>query len=70
MVHEVPDQRRLLTEIRSCLKPNGKFLVAEPRLHVPGRVFAEMVDTAGEVGLKVLEEPRVIWCRAAVMGTR
>jgi ubiquinone/menaquinone biosynthesis C-methylase UbiE len=68
MVHEVPDAGRLLTEIHSCLKPSGRFFVGEPRIHVPGRAFAAMVSTAGDVGLKVLEEPRVVWCRAVVFG--
>lgn len=66
MVHEVPDQRRLLGEIYACLKPGGKFLVAEPKIHVPGGAFQQTVTTAVALGLKVIEEPRVRWCRAAV----
>lgn len=66
MVHEVPDARRLLAEVHSCLTPGGKFFVAEPRLHVSGRAFREMVGTAEAVGLELREEPRVRWCRAAV----
>ena len=66
MVHEVPDQRRLLGEIQSCLKPGGKLLVAEPKFHVAARAFGETVAQAGEVGLKVLEEPWVRGCRAVV----
>jgi len=67
MVHEVPDQRRLLGEIHACLKPGGKLLVAEPKIHVPGRAFQQTVTTAGEVGLRVVEEPRVHGCRAVVL---
>jgi ubiquinone/menaquinone biosynthesis C-methylase UbiE len=66
MVHEVPGQRRLLTEIRDCLKPAGRFLVAEPRLHVSGKAFGQTVALAEEVGLKVVENPAVRLCRAAV----
>jgi ubiquinone/menaquinone biosynthesis C-methylase UbiE len=67
MVHEVPDQRRLLAEIQAaCLKPGGKLLVAEPKVHVPGKAFGETVALAVEVGLKVVEEPKVRWCRAVV----
>lgn len=68
MAHEVPDARRLLTEIRSCLKPGGKFFVAEPWLHVPGRAFAAMVATANDVGLQVTEHAKVRWCRAVLLG--
>ena len=66
MVHEVPDQRRLLDEIHVCLKPGGKLLVAEPKIHVPGRAFQQTVAMAGDLGLRVVEEPRVHGCRAAV----
>ncbi len=47
MVHEVPDQRRLLGEIHGCLKPGGKLLVAEPRLHVSGTAFGQTVAGGG-----------------------
>jgi ubiquinone/menaquinone biosynthesis C-methylase UbiE len=66
MVHEVTDQRRLLGEIHACLKPGGKLLVAEPKIHVPGRAFLQTVATAEELGFRVVEESRVRWCRAVV----
>ncbi len=68
MVHEVPDQRRLLSEIQAFLKPGGKLLVAEPKIHVPGKAFQQTVGTAEEVGFKVTEEPHVFGCRAVVFG--
>ena len=67
MVHEVPDQRRLLSEIHACLKPGGKLLVAEPKIHVPGKVFAQEVATAEEVGLRPVDTPWVRGCRAVVL---
>jgi ubiquinone/menaquinone biosynthesis C-methylase UbiE len=66
MMHEVPDQRRLLGEIHVCLEPGGKFLVAEPKIHVPGLAFQQTVATASELELRVVEEPRVHGCRAVV----
>ena len=67
MVHEVPDQRRMLSEIHDCLKPGGKLLVAEPKIHVPGRAFHKTVATAEEVGFRVADESRVHGCRAALL---
>jgi ubiquinone/menaquinone biosynthesis C-methylase UbiE len=67
MVHEVPDQQRLLGEIHDCLKPGGKLLIAEPKIHVPGKAFDKTISFAGEVGLMVVEEPRVHGCRAVVL---
>jgi ubiquinone/menaquinone biosynthesis C-methylase UbiE len=66
MVHEVLDQRRLLGEIHGCLKPSGRFLVAEPKIHVPGNAFANTVTLATDLGFKNVEEPRVPGCRAVV----
>ena len=40
--------------------------MAEPKFHVPARAFGETVALAGEVGLKVVEDPRVRGCRAVV----
>lgn len=67
MVHEVPNARRLLTEVHAYLKLKGKLLIAEPRFHVSGRAFQATVTVAEEVGLHLAEEPRVRWCRAAVL---
>ncbi len=67
MIHEVPDQRRLLGEIQACLKPGGKLLVAEPKIHVPGKAFQQTIATAEELGLRPIAEPRVHGCRAVVL---
>lgn len=67
MIHEVSDQRRLLGEICGCLKPGGKLLVAEPRLHVSGKAFAQTMTLAAKAGLYAVEEPKVRWCRAVVV---
>jgi ubiquinone/menaquinone biosynthesis C-methylase UbiE len=68
MLHEVPDQRRLLGEIHACLKPGGKLLLAEPPLHVSVEKFAGEVAIAEEAGFRTLDRPRLRWCRAAVLG--
>jgi ubiquinone/menaquinone biosynthesis C-methylase UbiE len=66
MIHEVPDQQRLLSEIHDCLKPGGKLLIAEPKIHVPGKAFEQTVAVAKKLGLSPTEEPRVYGCRAVV----
>lgn len=68
MMHEVPDQQRLLREIHFCLKPAGRLLLAEPRIHVSGKAFEKTIATAEKVGLHGIEEPRVRFCRAVVLG--
>ena len=59
MIHEVPDQRRFLSEIRNLLKPDGLFLLVEPLLHVPRRNFARTVETAKELGFVIKESPQI-----------
>lgn len=70
MLHEVPDQCRLLGEIHGCLKPNGKLLLAEPPIHVSGKTFAKEVAIAEKTGFQIFEQPRVRWCRAVVFEKR
>jgi ubiquinone/menaquinone biosynthesis C-methylase UbiE len=67
MLHEVPDQHRLLGEIRECLKPSGRLLLAEPPIHVPAKQFANEVAVAEAAGFQVVERPQLRWCRAAVL---
>jgi ubiquinone/menaquinone biosynthesis C-methylase UbiE len=68
MIHEVPDQKRLLREIYGCLKPGDKLLVVEPKIHVPGTAFKKTVAMAMELGFRQTAEPRVHGCRAVVLG--
>jgi ubiquinone/menaquinone biosynthesis C-methylase UbiE len=67
MVHEVPDQQRLLSEIHDCLKPEGKLLVAEPKIHVPGKAFEKTMVIAADLGFQIIEKPGVSGCRAVVL---
>jgi ubiquinone/menaquinone biosynthesis C-methylase UbiE len=67
MLHEVPDQGRLLSEILACLKPAGKLLLAEPPIHVSRKAFDSEAAAAEEVGFKVVERPHVRWSRAVLL---
>ncbi len=66
MVHEVPDQLRLLSEIMSSLKPSGRFLLVEPKVHVPARRFARTVELAKSVGFDLIPGPKVWFSRSIV----
>lgn len=66
-VHEVPDQRRLLSEICACLRPKGRLLVAEPIRHVPAKDFETMVSFAKEIGFEEEERPCIRLSRAVVL---
>ena len=66
MVHEVPDTRKFLNQVHSILKPGGNLLVAEPKRRVTPEAFKEMVGIAKEIGLNVVDEPRIAFSKSAV----
>jgi ubiquinone/menaquinone biosynthesis C-methylase UbiE len=66
MVHEVPDQAHLFSEIALILKPGGKLLVVEPGMHVKVDAFEKTVKTAGMCGLNLVSRPQFRFSHAAV----
>lgn len=67
MLHEVPDQRDYLATLRKTLKPGGRFLLVEPRLHVGERQWQESLDLARAAGFGVCTPRQVRYSRAAVL---
>ena len=70
MVHEVYQKEPFLREIHSALKPGGKFLLVEPRIHVSGKAFRHTVVLAEQLGFTVLSRPWVNISRAVVLEKR
>lgn len=59
MVHEVPDRKRFFSQLAGILKPDGRLLVAEPRMHVKSQHFAAILDDARAVGWHPAERPHI-----------
>jgi ubiquinone/menaquinone biosynthesis C-methylase UbiE len=70
MVHEVPDQSKLFREIKLLLKPGGKFLVAEPAIHVTRSMFEQTLKRAEETGFTATENPRIFMSHTALLSLR
>lgn len=66
MVHEVPDQKKLFNQIVSFLKPGGRLLIVEPRMHVSEKAFDNTKNIADECGLTLKSYPAVKFSRAAL----
>ena len=66
MVHEVPNQAGFFNEIKSLLKPSGRFLLSEPILHVNQVMYEKTVKTAESVGLVLKEKPNISLSRSAL----
>ena len=67
MIHEVPDQRRFLTEIYTLLKPDGLFLLVEPMVHVPKKSFLQTLETAEDIGFSIKENPKIRISHSALL---
>ena len=67
MIHEVPDQNNLFTELKSILKPSGKLYIIEPKFHVSKRSFNEMVTKFDSIGFEIIDRPEVFFSRAVLM---
>lgn len=66
MVHEVKDRCAFLREVRALLRPNGRFLVAEPLVHVSAADLQRTVDYARAAGLVLAGHPKIGWSRTAL----
>jgi ubiquinone/menaquinone biosynthesis C-methylase UbiE len=67
MVHEAPNAENLLSEIHSILKPNGKLLIAEPKLHVTKSSFEKTLQCAIQSGFEIVANPKVSFSRASLL---
>jgi ubiquinone/menaquinone biosynthesis C-methylase UbiE len=67
MVHEVQDPVAFLGEIYTQLKPGGKMLIVEPKLHVSGKAFEQTVNQAKSLGFQVVDLPKVRASRAILV---
>jgi ubiquinone/menaquinone biosynthesis C-methylase UbiE len=64
MLHEVPGPEAFLRGIHDALRPGGRLLVVEPRIHVGRRAFDAAADRVVEAGFVLAAEPRVALSRA------
>ena len=65
MLHEVPDKKTFLAQVRDALLPGGSFLVAEPRMHVTDAEFEVESGMARDAGFAVERLEGVRISRAA-----
>jgi ubiquinone/menaquinone biosynthesis C-methylase UbiE len=67
MAHEVRDKPRFFTQISAFLKPGGRLLLVEPKLHVTRNSFGRTVGMCRAAGFRLLDEPVVALSRAVRM---
>jgi ubiquinone/menaquinone biosynthesis C-methylase UbiE len=67
MIHEVPDMKKLFTELKSILKPSGKLLIVEPKFHVSKSEFEKMINILKNTGFEISKTPKVSISRAVLL---
>jgi ubiquinone/menaquinone biosynthesis C-methylase UbiE len=67
LAHEVPDKKRLFSEILAAMKQTGELLLAEPRGHVLKADFERTVSTAQSAGFEVLQGLEIRRSRAVLL---
>ncbi len=70
MAHEVPEAHRgyFLAQIAALMKPGSRFLLVEPKFHVPSASFERLCVAANDAGLAEISRPRIKLSRARVYG--
>ncbi len=67
VLHEVPDSRGFLAQALDLLKPGGRLLVVEPKLHVSARKFGEEIEAAVRCGMVEVGRPKVFFSRTSLL---
>jgi hypothetical protein len=70
VVHEVPDAEALLGQIFSILSTEGTYLFVEPKLHVSKVKFERTVELGKKIGFTVIDRPKILFSRAALLSKR
>ncbi len=66
VVHEVPDQKQLFSEIIQSLKKDGLLLISEPQGHVTKEEFQNTLSIVQNKGMKLLDSPNIRKSHSAV----
>jgi len=67
MIHEVPDQVKLFSELKSLLKPDGTIFIVEPKFHVSKSAFEKMVFLIENSGFEIIDRPGITMSRALLI---
>ena len=68
VVHEVPSAKSFFSEIYGAIKPDGRFLVVEPKGHVSQKDFEDSISKAEKAGFSVINRPQISRSRSVLLG--
>ena len=67
MVHEVQEARQFFANVKGIMKPDAKFLIAEPLFHVTKGRFNNTLKTAQDMGFKIVARPAISLSHTATL---
>ncbi|MBI5016060.1 MAG: methyltransferase domain-containing protein [Deltaproteobacteria bacterium] len=67
VLHELPSTSAFFVEVHRALRPNGRILACEPKLHVSAAAFEDSLSEARDAGLRVESRPKVRGSRSALL---
>lgn len=70
MVHEVQNQPAFIRQVYDLIKPEGRFLLVEPKLHVTSTAFVKTVQIVLNAGLEYDWPRRVALSHAVLLARR
>jgi len=70
MLHEVPNQKTFLEELKGLLNKDGKILISEPKFHVKKEDFEKSVKLIKDSGFEIIEEPNIFISRSVLIDVK
>jgi cyclopropane fatty-acyl-phospholipid synthase-like methyltransferase len=67
MVHEIGDKDNFFRQLRSILSPQGKILIAEPKMHVTAEALKKTIEIAQDNGFRCCDAPSIRLSRTALL---
>jgi ubiquinone/menaquinone biosynthesis C-methylase UbiE len=67
VAHEICNQHEFFNEVESLLKPSGQIFIVEPPFHVSKSAFEETIRNAQNAGFTLVERPKVLLSKTAVL---
>lgn len=66
MLHEVPDKKVFVKQIKGLMKIGSLYLLVEPIIHVSEKTFLEEVEMVRSCGMELIDSPKIGLSRAAL----
>ena len=67
MLHEVPNQKAFLEELKELLNKDGRILICEPKFHVKKEDFEKSVKLMEDLDFKIIKEPKIFFSRSVII---